>query len=143
MFIALTHLPAEGIKFEQQYKLDELDLAPYEFSLPQPPLLQGRVTILGTEARVQGNLTAKLAVECDRCLMPVELSVTRDFDLFYLPETAQAEAKGETELFARDLDYSFYQDERIDVDELALEQLELSLPIRFLCQADCLGLCQQ
>jgi uncharacterized protein len=63
--------------------------------------------------------------------------------LYYMPVTAQADKSGETELLARDLDFSFYQNERIELDELVLEQLELSLPIRILCQEDCKGLCAQ
>lgn len=143
MLIVLTHLPADGLKFEHQYKTDELDLAQHEFTLQQPPLVQGRVTTLGQEVRVKGKVTATLEAACDRCLEPVVLPVERDFDLFYLPEDAQNATPGETELLARDLDVSIYEDERIDVDELVLEQLELSLPTRILCQEDCKGLCAQ
>ena len=143
MLIVLTHLPADGLKFEHQYKTDELDLAQHEFTLQQPPLLQGRVTRLGEEVRVKGQITAALEAACDRCLEPVALRVARDFDLFYVPGLALTATPNETELSARDLDVSFYRDERIDGDELALEQLELSLPTRILCQEDCRGLCAQ
>lgn len=143
MLIVLTHLPADGLKFEHQYQTDELDLAQHEFTLHQPPLLQARVTLLGEEVRVKGNITAALEVVCDRCVEPVVLPVAREFDLFYLPEPAPAAISEETELSARDLDVSFYRDERIDADELALEQLELSLPTRILCQEACRGLCAQ
>ncbi len=143
MLIVLTHLPADGLKFEHQYGAEELDLAQHEFLLLQPPQIQGRVTMLGQEMRVQGQITAELEVVCDRCLAAVAWPVAKEFDLFYVPEDPQAEAKSETELLARELDVSFYQDDRIDVDELALEQLELSLPIRILCQEDCQGLCPE
>lgn len=143
MLIVLTHLPADGLKFEHHYKTDELDLAQYEFTLQQPPVIQGKVTRLGEEVRVKGNLTATLEAACDRCLEPVALPVKREFDLFYMPEESHTVTSGETELLARDLDVSFYEDERIDVDELVLEQLELSLPTRILCQEDCKGLCAQ
>lgn len=143
MLIVLTHLPADGLKIEHQYQPDELDLSQHEFTFQQPPLIRGRVTTLGQEVRVKGNVTAKLETVCDRCLEPVALPIEREFDLFYLPENSQSEAKGEAELFERDLDVSFYQDERIDVDELVLEQMELSLPTRILCQEDCRGLCSQ
>ncbi|MFN7926902.1 MAG: DUF177 domain-containing protein [Blastocatellia bacterium] len=139
----LTHLPTDGLKFEHQYKTDELDLAQHEFTFQQPPLVQGRVTTLGEEVRVKGNVTATLETACDRCLEPVALPVEREFDLFYLPEASQSATPGETELLERDLDVSVYQDDRIDVDELVLEQMELSLPTRILCREDCQGLCAQ
>lgn len=143
MLIVLTHIPADGLKFEHQYAANELDLSQYEFSLTQPPRVTGRVTNIAQEMRVQGSLQATLTAECDRCLEAVTLPIANDFDLYYMPVTAQADKSGETELLARDLDFSFYQNERIELDELVLEQLELSLPIRILCQEDCKGLCAQ
>jgi uncharacterized protein len=143
MLIVLTHLPADGLKFEHQYETDELDLSAHVFTFQQFPTVQGRVTALGTEMRVKGRLQAHLAVDCDRCLEAVALPIDNEFDLYYLPENAQAGKSGETELLERDLDVSTYQNDRIDVDELVLEQLELSLPTRVLCTADCKGLCSQ
>ncbi len=143
MLLVLTHIPADGLKFEHQYKADELDLSQAAFSLQSPPLVTGRVTNLAQEMRVQGRLQATLAAECDRCLEAVTLLIANDFDLYYVPATAHADKSGETELLDRDLDVSFYQNERIELDELVLEQLELSLPIRLLCQEDCRGLCAQ
>ncbi|HEX4948787.1 MAG TPA: DUF177 domain-containing protein [Blastocatellia bacterium] len=143
MLLVLTQLPTEGLKFEHQYAADELDLSQHEFTLPQPPLVTGRVTNLGLEMRVKGNLSATLIAECDRCLEAVTLPLATDFDLYYLPAEAQSEKSGETELLERDLDFSVYRNERIDLDELVLEQLELSLPTRILCMEACQGLCPQ
>jgi uncharacterized protein len=143
MLIVLTHLPADGQKFEHQYEPDELDLSAHVFSFQQLPFVQGRVTALGMEMRVKGNLRAQLAMDCDRCLEAVTLPIDNEFALYYLPEDAQAQSSGETELLERDLDVSTYHNDRIDLNELVLEQLELSLPARVLCTADCKGLCSQ
>jgi uncharacterized protein len=141
MLLVLTHLPADGLKFEHQYT-DELDLSQHEFSFQAPPLVQGRVTNVGQEMRVRGHLNATLAADCDRCLEAVTLPVQADFDLYYLPADEQSDHPGEHELLTRDLDFSVYQNDRLDLDELVLEQLELSLPARILCTDDCKGLCQ-
>ncbi len=143
MFLVLTHLPADGLKFEHQYETNELDLSQSEFALTALPRVRGRVTNIAQEVRVQGSLQATLAAECDRCLAAVTLPIDYEFDLYYLPVAAHADKAGETELLERDLDVSFYQNERIELDELVLEQLELSLPIRILCQEECKGLCPQ
>ncbi len=143
MLIVLTHLPADGLKFEHQYETDELDLSAHVFTFQQLPTVQGRVTALGLEMRVKGNLQARLTLDCDRCLETVTLPIDNEFDLYFLPEDAQAQHSGETELLERDLDVSTYQNDRIDLNELVLEQLELSLPTRVLCTADCKGLCPQ
>ena len=143
MLIVLTHLPADGLKFEHQYAAEELDVTQHDFTFQQPPHVQGRVTNVGTEMRVKGSLTATLDADCARCLEAVSLPVATDFDLFYLPAETQADKTGEAELLDRDLDVSFYEDDRIDMDQLVLEQLELGLPARLLCKEDCQGLCQQ
>lgn len=143
MLLVLTHLPADGLKFEHQYKMDELDLSQSDFSLTAPPRIAGRVTNLAREMRLQGSLQATLAAECDRCLETVTLPIANEFDLYYLPAETHKDKTGETELLERDLDFSFYQNDQIEMDELVLEQLELSLPIRILCQDECQGLCPQ
>jgi uncharacterized protein len=70
---------------------------------------------------------------------PVEIP----FDLFYAPADASAGQAGERELRERDLDFAVYENDQIDLDELVLEQLELSLPSRVLCREECRGLCPQ
>jgi len=65
------------------------------------------------------------------------------FDLFYTPADAARDQGGERELFERDLDFAVYENDQIDLDEMVLEQLELSLPSRVLCREDCRGLCPQ
>lgn len=143
MLIVLTHLPADGLKFEHQYAADELDLTGHEFTFEKLPFIAGRVNTIGLETRVKGTLEAQIVAECDRCLEPVAIPLKRDFDLFYMPAETHADKSGEMELQERDLDMSFFYDERIDVDELVLEQIELSLPTRILCQENCQGLCSQ
>lgn len=142
MLVSLTHLPVDGLRFEHQYEEGKLDLSGHEFEFRQLPLITGRVSTIGMETRVKGTIRAQLETVCDRCLESVLIPVNQEFDLFYLPE-AQASKSDEKELQERDLDFSFYRDETIDIDELVLEQLELSLPSRILCREDCLGLCSQ
>ncbi len=143
MQVMLSKMPTDGLPFQHQYKEQELDLSGHEFSFLQLPSVNGRVNKIGMEMRVKGVLTAQLEVTCDRCLKTAEFPVNNNFDLFYLPAEANTNQAGEVELQEHELDFSFYQDEKIDIDELVLEQFELSLPQRILCQTDCLGLCSQ
>jgi uncharacterized protein len=143
MLISLVKLPAEGRRFEHAYAADELHLEAREFACAQPPRASGLVTRTGQEIRVKGRVSAELEVACDRCLDPVRVPVSQEFDLFYLPEDPLAGTSGETELHGRDLDFSVYQGDEVDLDELVLEQLELALPTRLLCREGCRGLCGQ
>ncbi|MFN7623911.1 MAG: DUF177 domain-containing protein, partial [Acidobacteriota bacterium] len=64
-------------------------------------------------------------------------------DLIYVAADKENQRTGEIELTADDLGISVYENDQIDLDEMVVEQLELSLPFRLLCQEDCRGLCPQ
>lgn len=143
MLISLSRLPADGLQFNHQYSTGELDTSEHEFELVTLPLVTGRVDRAGMDMRVRGTVSSALLVTCDRCLTEVEVSVDAPFDLIYVPEDPGVEHVGETELHDRDLDLVVYENEQIRIDDLVLEQLELSLPTRVLCRKDCRGLCSQ
>lgn len=143
MIISLARLPADGLRFEHQYEAGELDTSDFNFDLQGPPLVTGRVDSAGMDMRLRGEIKAVLAIPCDRCLKEVSIRAEIPFDLFYAPEDPGGSRTGEIELHSRDLDFSVYRNDEIDLDELVLEQLELSLPSRVLCREECRGLCSQ
>src|SRR5262245_25420914 len=131
MVISLARMPPDGLAFKRQYKVGELDTREYDFDLKEPPLVEGRATRAGQDIRLRGEIKAGIAAPCDRCLNEVTIPVLIPYDLFYAPASAGAESDGggadERELFERDLDFAVYENDQIDLDELVLEQLELSL----------------
>jgi len=50
-------------------------------------------------------------------------------------------SKQEDELSTEDLEYGYYQDDVIDLDNLIFEQVMLQIPIKILCTDTCKGLC--
>lgn len=143
MLISLARLIPEGIRFEHQYKDDEIDLSHHDFLFRRPPLVAGRITRAGVDLKVSGQMQAVLELPCDRCLAPVIIETDQPFELFYSPGEYEAGKVGETELHGRDLDFSVYESDEFELDELVLEQLELNLPSRVLCREECRGLCPQ
>ena len=145
MYISLVRLPDDGRRFEYAYGAGELDLRDYEFAVASPPQVAGRVDRTGADIRVRGRLAAGITAPCDRCLEDVSFAIDQPFDLFYAPGDFVGEATPETELQLqrRDLDFSVYDGDAIDLDELVREQLALNLPLRVLCKEDCRGLCPQ
>ena len=94
----------------------------------------------GTKYLLDGRLVGRLRIGCDRCLEPFLYDLDGDFRLFLAPgpvDTAQSEA----ELLKDDLSADFITGGQIDLDEIVREQIYLSLPMKFLCQEDCSGLC--
>ncbi|HEY8459643.1 MAG TPA: DUF177 domain-containing protein [Blastocatellia bacterium] len=141
MIISLARMPPDGLVFKRQYEAGELDTREYDFELKEPPLVEGRAMRAGQDIRLRGEIKAGISAPCDRCLSEVEIPARIPFDLFYAP--VEPGAPGERELFERDLDFGSYENDQIDLDELVLEQLELSLPSRVLCREECRGLCPQ
>ena len=143
MLISLVRLPNDGLRFEHQYEDGELDLADRDFTLSRQVTIIGRVDRVGAEMRLRGSLTASLRRPCDRCLTDVEWPLELPFDLIYVAADKDSQRSGEVELTVNDLGISVYENDQIDLDEMVIEQLELSLPFRLLCTEDCRGLCPQ
>ena len=143
MIISLARMPPDGLVFKRQYQTGELDTREYDFDLKEPPLVEGRAVRVGRDMRLRGEIKAEISAHCDRCLNEVPFPVEIPFDLFYAPAEPRDGQIGERELFERDLDFAVYENDQIDLDELVLEQLELSLPSRVLCREECRGLCPQ
>jgi uncharacterized protein len=143
MKISLARLPVEGTRFEHQYRVDELDVSAHEFELLEPPSITGRIKRSGMDVKLEGALKAVLNVPCDRCLNDVRVALDQTVNLVFIPLEAERVAKGEIELHESDLEFSYYENDELDVDQLIREQLELALPVQVLCQTECRGLCPQ
>lgn len=75
-----------------------------------------------------GEVFSEAKAECSRCLDPVIIPVEVDFQ----------------ELFAYSLsneDDFAIEDENIDLEQVILDAVVLSLPFQPICKKDCLGLC--
>jgi uncharacterized protein len=90
---------------------------------------------------VNGHLAGKLRLVCGRCLEAYTFAVIRDFHLILSLPVSLESIRDETELEKEDLTVRFIADEKIDLDDIILEQIYLSLPMRLLCKKKCKGLC--
>ena len=83
---------------------------------------------------VRGRLTARLGLECGRCLEPFDFRVDQDLDLFYLPRRPEGVPAGEEE--DDDVELERPRHGRrvrprgpIDLGEMVREQFFLALPM--------------
>jgi uncharacterized protein len=138
--IELGKLEGSSTRFEHLYEPDELVLDDEHARLVEPPQVTGRLNRSGHDVRLQGQITARAEVDCDRCLKQVTVPIETTFDVTYVPASDYV-ATDAAELQAEDLGLSVYEDEAIDIDELVREQVLLTLPARALCVEECKGLC--
>ena len=147
-----------------EFKVSELEREPIEFELELAP---GAVD-LGGEAEQQGPLTAsgraevlhehrgprdivadirrrgrfagKFQVPCARCVEPVEVPLSAEFDLIFRPAGADSDAP-ERSITAPETEIGYYQKDGLWLEDVLREQVLLSLPVKTLCKPDCKGLC--
>jgi uncharacterized protein len=115
--------------------------------------LQGRlVPVEPGVFRLTGGLASRIGLTCVRCLETFETRAEEKLDLLYLPQSANAPPLVDEEKGIRDFDRglsseelaaAFYRDDRIDLGQMVLEQIVLSLPMKPLCRPDCRGLCPE
>jgi len=128
----------EGLDVHHLYPEGEPSLLGGEGHLIGRCELNLRATRAAEKVELIGSVSAEAGFECDRCLAPVAVPIEQSFELRYVPPFQSAE---ERELGEKDLSIGFYQGDVINVDDIALEQIELALPMARLCTEQCRGLC--
>lgn len=142
MYIDLTQLEKDELRVDYQYQPGTLDLQDANISLHSPCDVTVRLKRRGQDIDTRGKVTAEIVVNCDRCLAPMIVAIDSSFQLIYLP-VDELNQTDELVLERHELDFSFYRDNRINLDELTREQIQLSLPMSNLCREECRGLCRQ
>ncbi len=140
MRIELAGLENGKGAFAHAYAPGELVLEDERVRLLIAPTISGEIRQRAGRVDVSGRLAARVQLECDRCLKPVELPVDSKFKLEYVT-AADYQAQQVVELTEEDLDLSVFDGEAIDIDELVTEELLLAIPDHVLCQDNCKGIC--
>lgn len=140
MFIEIEQLKPEPLHLYHEYAIGELVLGRDDASVADVVVLDAVLTHRERDLRVRGTVRTAVRYQCSRCLREVIRPLEARFDLPYAPHPEGAEDE-EFELKYEDMDVGFYDGIRFDVDLLVLEQIELSVPMKFICREDCRGLC--
>lgn len=94
----------------------------------------GRALNTGRNILVQGNVEAKVELDCSLCLKPFIFVINFPFEETY--HRKKGNILKEEENLVRT-----YQGDEIDLREMITEGLILSLPMKPLCKPECKGLC--
>ncbi len=140
MRIELDKLDSTGSRFAHVFEVGELSLDDERARLTGPAEVRGSLQRGDGQARLQGTVSARVELECDRCLQLMILPLAATFDVEYVP-AGNYETEQQAELHDQDLVQSVFDGQSIDVDDLVREQVILSLPARALCREECKGLC--
>ena len=142
MRIELENLEGGKGDFAHVYNPDDLNPVDERVKLTAPASVSGKIRLAGNEVFVNGHVDTRAQVECDRCLKAVELPVSADFELEYIPGSEYA-SSGVAELTEAEMSVAVFDGQALDVDEIVKEQSLLAVPTRMLCREDCKGICPQ
>jgi len=96
---------------------------------------------LEREYDADGTVIFTADLTCSRCAEPYPFANPSAFHVRFRPRP-EASTDEEVEIATEDeLDVEFYSEPVIPLRELALEQVQLSIPMKPLCEENCLGLC--
>lgn len=88
------------------------------------------------KAGIEGKAVLEFEFSCDRCLKEVKEIITLDFfRTIYAPEAITDEEIREEQYFVNEYE--------LDLLALLEEELQLSWPMKVLCQEDCKGMCKK
>jgi len=148
MEFIVSELEREPIDFD-------LELAPGVVDLGEEAAQQGLLEASGraevlhehrgprdivADIRLKGRFAGRFEVPCARCIEPVEIPLSGDFDLIFRPAAADAEAT-ERSITAQETEIGYYLRDSVSLEDVLREQVLLSLPVKTLCKPDCKGLC--
>jgi uncharacterized protein len=95
------------------------------------------------EYLAEGTAVVTADLECSRCVEAYPFANTSPFHVRFRPRPeSAAEANDEIEIAGEEeLDVEFYAGRTVPLRDLAVEQLQLAMPMKPLCDESCLGLC--
>lgn len=131
---------------EEPFTWDETQSIPLE-SLERPELLalspvrwKGQLVFADPGYYLKARLFYEQTLSCIRCLKPIVERVEPEVELMIAQERPHAQG-GERELKEDELGVLTVEGEVLETDPILLEQLQLNVPMKPLCQEDCQGLC--
>lgn len=144
-YILLDQIDKDGPQsYSRMYSISPAELDRIEIVSIGPVALTANANKgnVPAEYLVDGTSRFTADLACSRCLEPTPFASSSSFHLRFhpRPELPQQEDE-ELEIAPEELDVEFYIERAISLRDLALEQIQLSIPMKPLCDENCLGLC--
>lgn len=142
MIVEVATLQSGASDFDFSIAPEEINLEDEGAQIVSPISVRGKLTKSSVGWNVSGNIKGSEKIECSRCLQSVEREIEFPFRAVFVTDEFSAQGK-ETELHGEDLEVAVFAGDRIDLKELAREQILLDLPEQIFCSRTCKGLCEK
>jgi uncharacterized protein len=141
VFIEIESLKPEPLHVHHVYPLGEIGFAHMDAALSEPVTVDFVLNHKNRDLFVEGTVETVIRFRCSRCAREFIRPFAASFDLSYQPHPKWSGEGMEIELKYEDMEIGFYDGVAFDVDLMVLEQIELAMPMKFVCREDCRGLC--
>ena len=141
MFIEVEDLKQEPLHVQHVFPVGEIKFLHEDAALSEPVAADFVLTHNDRDLHVDGSLETNISFKCSRCTKDFSRPFAASFDLTYLPQPKWANGGAEIELKYEDMEVAYYDGIALDVNLMILEQIELAMPMKFVCREDCKGLC--
>ena len=103
----------------------------------EPWRIQGKISnVGGAVLEFEGTVDTKITMECGRCMKPVEVPLN-----IVIQQRFAKDQASNVETLDQDDFLLPIENDRIDLDETILHEVQLGVPMKVLCKEDCKGLC--
>lgn len=143
---SIRHQKGADIHVHLQEKWPRIELDNQVVRLTRPVVLDARVINADSVYLVKGTVTTEAELTCARCLQQFTLAISVDLEerfRHYSGPKQQQEDDLEEEDGWQVEDVRKFDGLVLDLDEVVMENLLVSLPLKPLCRPDCKGLCPQ
>jgi uncharacterized protein len=140
VIIEIERLTSEPLHVEHIYSMGALQFKHQDAALEKPVVADFVLTHDENDLHVEGTIQTAIRYQCSRCLKEFSSTLDASFDLLYLPQAVWKKDE-EIELKYEDMEVGYYDGISLDVDLMVLEQIELAMPMKFICHTGCKGLC--
>jgi DUF177 domain-containing protein len=140
LFIDVNKIPLGGLEIDRALALAPVSLGSGEQAALEGAKLSGCFRRVRADVEFRGRVEAVVSLTCSRCLtaykLPIESECHRIFRAGPL-----GKPESEHDLAEEDSALTPFDGSRIDLEEIALEQIYLAVPLKPLCRESCRGLC--
>jgi uncharacterized protein len=141
VFIEIEDLQPEPFHVHHVFPAGEIKFSHDDASLDAPVTTDFVLRHKDRDLQVDGSLETSIRFRCSRCAKEYSRLVGASFELSYLPQPKWTNEHPEIELRYADMDVAYYDGIKLDVDLMVFEQIELAMPMKFVCREECKGLC--
>jgi uncharacterized protein len=141
VFIEIEELKQEQLHVQHVFPIGEIRFSHEDAGLTEPVAVNFVLTHEDGDLHVDGRVETNIRFRCSRCTKEFSKPFSASFDLTYLPQPKWSNEDAEIELKYEEMEIAYYDGVALDVNLMILEQIELAMPMKFVCREDCRGLC--